>query len=117
MRLRKKNKKYARPPRSFFRKLLRILIIVLFGLLGIILLLTGYLYLDRDNIGRKVLLYTNNFAQGELSFEEITFDPVRHFPDISLLLKDVDYYENPIGSRNQNEKAVNGVKRRKKIGE
>ncbi len=106
MRFHKQNIKSARPPRSFFRRLVRILIIVLFGLLGIILLLTGYLYMERDNIGRRVLLYTNNFAQGELSFKEITFDPVRHFPDISLLLKDVDYYENPIGSRNQNEKAV-----------
>ena len=111
MLFRNKHIKSIRPPRSFFRKLLRILIIVLFGLLGIILLLTGYLYLDRDNIGRRVLLYTNNFAHGELSFEEITFDPVRHFPDISLLLKDVDYYENPIGSRNQNEKAVFKIKR------
>ena len=51
--------------------------------------------MDRDNIGRRVLLYTNDLAHGELSFRDISFDPVRHFPDISLLLKGVNYYENP----------------------
>ena len=111
MRFRKKNIKSIGPSRSLFRRLLRILIIVFAGFLGIVLLLTGYFYLDRDNIGRRLLLYTNNFAQGELSFEDITFNPFRHFPDISLLLKDVVYYENPIGSRNQNEKAVCEIER------
>ncbi|MCK5463067.1 MAG: hypothetical protein KAI95_08620, partial [Bacteroidales bacterium] len=91
--------------------MLRILIMVFIGFFGIVLLITGYFYLDRDEIGRRVILYSNNLAQGELSFEEITFNPIQHFPDISLLLKDVKYYENPIGSRNQNEKAVFEIKR------
>ena len=111
MRLRKKNNKSARPPSSLLRRLLRIIIFVFIGFLSVLLLLTGYFYLDRDNIGRRVLLYTNNFAHGELSFEDITFNPFQHFPDISLLLKDVAYYENPIGSRNQNEKAVCEIER------
>ncbi|MEE9462732.1 MAG: hypothetical protein V3V53_12920, partial [Bacteroidales bacterium] len=111
MRLRKKNNKSARPPRSLFRRLLRIIIFAFIGFVSILLLLTGYFYLDRDNIGRRVLLYTNNLAQGELSFEDITFNPFQYFPDISLLLKDVAYYENPIGSRNQNEKAVCEIER------
>ena len=111
MRFLNKHIKYIRPPRSFFRRLLRILIFIFVGLLVIVLVFTGYLYLDRDNIGRRVLLHSNNLAPGELSFKDITFNPLRHFPDISLLLKEVDYYENPIGSRNQNEKAVFEIKR------
>jgi uncharacterized protein involved in outer membrane biogenesis len=105
MRFRNKHIKSQGPHRSLFRRL-RILIFVFVGLLGMVLLLTGYFYLDRDNIGRKVLLHSNKIAQGELSFEDIAFNPFRYFPDISLLLKDVDYFENPIGSRHQNERAV-----------
>jgi len=111
MPLRRKNRKTVRSRGSLFLRLMRLVIFVLIGFLGILLLLTGYFYLDRDNIGRKVLLYTNNLTQGELSFEDITFNPFRHFPNISLLLKDIVYYENPIGLRIQNEKAVCEIER------
>ena len=111
MRLRNRHIKSKRPPRSLFRRILRILIFVFLGFLGLVLLLTGYFYLDRDDIGKRVLLHTNHIAQGELSFEEIAFNPFRYFPDISLLLRDVDYHENPIGSRHQNERAVCEIER------
>jgi len=106
--MRMQNKKIASKSkhRTLFRKILRIIIFLLTGIVGIVLLITGYFYLDRDDIGRRVLLYTNDLTQGELSFEDITFNPLKHFPDMSLLLKDVVYYENPVGSRNQNEKSV-----------
>jgi uncharacterized protein involved in outer membrane biogenesis len=111
MRIRKKNNKSARTPRSLFRRLLRIIIFVFFGFLGLVLLITGYLFLDRDNIGKRVLLYSNNITQGELSFHDISFNPFRQFPDISLLLIDVTYYEHPIASRNQNEKPLFEIER------
>jgi len=111
MLLKKKNITIKVKSRSLFKRISRILIFLFIGLVVIVLLFTGYLYLNRDNIGRRVLLHTNNLAHGELSFREISFDPVRHFPDISLLLKDVDYYENPISARNQNEKAVFEIER------
>ncbi len=106
MLFRKKNTDVASPRRSLYRKLLRIVIIVLLGFIGVLLLLTGYFYLNRDNIGRNVLIHTNNITHGELSFQDITFNPFRQFPDISLSLMDVEYYENAISSRNQNEEPV-----------
>jgi len=33
---------------------------------------------------KRVLLYSNNIAQGELSFQDISFNPFRQFPDISI---------------------------------
>ncbi|KPL23914.1 MAG: hypothetical protein AMS23_06115 [Bacteroides sp. SM1_62] len=50
---RKENNESARPPRSLFRRLLRIIIFVFAGFSGLLLLLTWYFYLDRDNIGKK----------------------------------------------------------------
>ncbi len=91
MLLRTKHTKSHGSSGSLVSRLMRILIFIFVGILGMVLLLTGYLYLDRDNIGRKVLLHSNQIAQGELSFEDIAFNPFRYFPDISLLLRDVAF--------------------------
>jgi len=56
----------------------RIARILLFGFLGLmvlVLLLTGYLHFDRDNISKRLLLSSNKYTRGELRFESIAFNP------------------------------------------
>jgi hypothetical protein len=85
---------------------LRTVIFICLAGLFILLVFTGYLYFDRNRIGRKILLHASQFSKGELEFQEISFNPFKHFPELSLTLVDVTYYEHSIRSRNQNEEAV-----------
>ena len=70
-----------------------ILIIIVVGI-AVLLILTGLFKYYKDDIGRSVLLRVNNIQSGELSFEDIAFNPFKHFPSISIELNEVGYYEH-----------------------
>jgi AsmA protein len=103
MLFRKKNTVTAGKFRSLFRKTLQICLLGCIGLLGLLIAFSVYFYFDRDKIGRKILLHSNQISRGELSFRDISFNPFKHFPELSLTLFDVSYYEHDIRSRHQNE--------------
>jgi AsmA protein len=90
---------------------MRSLFLLFLGLVVILISLSVYFYLDRDRISRKILLHTNRLTSGELEFEDITFNPFKHFPEISLTLVDVIYFEHHTASRNQNEEALADIGR------
>ena len=82
---------------NLFKRLITILIsaFVLLVLLSIILF-----NFYKDDIGREVLLRVNKIQKGELAFKDISFNPFIHFPNISLTLMDIEYYELSSESRN-----------------
>ena len=53
----------------------------------------------KDEIARDVLLRVNKLQKGELTFEDISVNPFVHFPNVSLALNAVDYYEYPAEER------------------
>lgn len=53
----------------------------------------------KDEIAREVLLRVNKIQKGELAFEDISVNPFVHFPNVSLALKGVNYYEHPANNR------------------
>ena len=106
MRFRKKNTSTPGKPRSLLRKIIRTAVYVFLGTLLLLIGFSVYFYVDRDEIGKKILLYSNQITRGDLRFEDITFNPFKHFPSLSLTLVDVSYYEHSIGNRNQNEEAI-----------
>lgn len=73
------------------RKILKIFLYTLGGVAALLVLLTGVFYLNRDWIGEKLLLKTNELHQGKVSFSDISFSPFIHFPDMSVKLKDVQF--------------------------
>lgn len=75
------------------RFLKRFAIIVLSVLVAFFLLSIILFNYYKDDIGRAVLLQVNKIQKGELSFEDISFDPFIHFPNVSLELNDVKYFE------------------------
>ncbi len=77
------------------RLILIILSVFVFLLLTIIVLFNYY----KDDIGREIILRINKLQKGELAFEDISVNPFVHFPNISLALYDVDYYEYPAVER------------------
>jgi len=99
-------RKLNRKERRLIIRIIRVLLFSFLGLIILLLLITGYLYIDRDNISRRLLLSTNNYTQGELKFESIAFNPFVQFPSISMLVRNVEFHENPLNDRNQNEKPL-----------
>jgi hypothetical protein len=89
-----------------FSKFLRTMLFICLAGLFILLVCTGYFYLERDRIGRKILMHFSQTTRGVLDFQDITFNPFKYFPELSLTLVDVTYYEHSTRSRYQNEEAV-----------
>lgn len=80
--------------------------ILLFGFVGLIaflLIAFTLFFINKDKISSKVLLETNNYAQGDIQFNDIKFNPFVQFPKISLTLSDVEYFENPASLRDSLE--------------
>lgn len=71
----------------------RIFFIVLGIVFSILLVLSVLFRIYKDDIARSILLEVNNVQQGELTFDDIAFNPFAQFPGISIELNNVDYYE------------------------
>ncbi len=75
---------------SLFKRLTLIIV----SALGLLLLTATLLFnYYKDDIGREVLLSINNVQNGELEFEDISFNPFVRFPKISLALNAIEYQE------------------------
>ena|GEM_PF-6107651 len=80
----------------FFKRLIIGTISVFIFLLFIMTVLFNFY---KDEIARDVLLRVNKLQKGELTFEDISVNPFVHFPNVSLALNAVDYYEYPAEER------------------
>jgi len=91
---------------SLFRKIRKILTYLILTL--IILLLSAFIYFSiyKDEISRDLLLKLNEIQNGEITFETIALAPFAQFPEISLSLGNVSYFENYETSGNSKEKPI-----------
>ena len=91
---------------SLFRKIRKILTYLI--LTVIILLLSAFIYfsINKDEISRDLLLKLNEIQNGEIAFETIALAPFAQFPEISLSLGNVSYFENYKVSGNSKEKPI-----------
>ncbi len=91
---------------AIFRKILKILTYLILTI--VILLLSGltYFYINRDEIGRDLLLKLNEIQNGEIIFEKIALAPFAQFPKISLSLVNVSYFENKEASKDNKENPI-----------
>lgn len=71
----------------------RIILIIVVVIIAVMLVLTGLFNYYKDDIGRSVLLKVNKIQEGELAFDDIHFNPIKNFPNVSLELVDVEYFE------------------------
>ena len=79
-----------------FKQWILIVLSVFVTLLLIITLLFNYY---KDDIAKEVLLSVNKIQKGELTFDDISFNPFVHFPNVSLSLNSITYYEFPATQR------------------
>jgi len=86
--------------KPFYKRLIRILLYLLLSLIILLILATGILYLNKDQIAEKILLATNDQQNGEISFLDISFNPFVQFPSVSIQLNDFSYFEQSKDSAN-----------------
>jgi hypothetical protein len=72
---------------------LRILGWIVAGFVSLILLLTLGFYLGRGWIMNKAVAYVNDQQPGEVRMEQMYLIPFKNFPDVSLQLRNMSYYE------------------------
>jgi hypothetical protein len=78
------------------RRVLRIIGWIIAGFFSLILLLTLGFYLGRGWIMKRAVEYINDQQPGEVTMGQINLIPLVNFPDITLQLKQVDYYERDL---------------------
>ena len=75
-------------------------------ILFFILLLAGgiYVYIKKDQITKNLILRVNQKTSGELKIDDVTINLLQHFPNISLSLKGVEFFErkDPYGDSVEN---------------
>lgn len=93
-------------PASILKGIARILGFVILGMIMLSLILTSYFTIRKDYFGKKILQAVNNKIQGELSFKDLYFSSFKHFPNISVSLKEVDLFEYPQSENDSSELPV-----------
>jgi AsmA protein len=93
-------------PVSLHRKILKILTYLALALVILLSSVLIYFFINRDEIGRDLLLKLNEIQNGEIIFEKIAFAPFAQFPKISLNLVNVSYFENIEASQNNKENPI-----------
>jgi len=85
-------KKVAKP----VVKVLRIVGWIILGIVSLILLITLIFYLRRDHIADRAVDYLNEKQPGEVEMGKMNLIPFMNFPDVTLHLQEVEYFEKEL---------------------
>jgi hypothetical protein len=78
------------------RRVLRILGWIAVGFFSLILVITLGFYLGRGWIMSRAVTYLNKQQPGEITIGQMNLIPLVNFPDVTLQLKNVSYYEKDL---------------------
>ncbi len=98
------NNKIVHKP--FTKRIIKTLFYLLAAWIILLIVAAGLFYIYKDDISKKLLLSFNAMQRGEISLGEISFKPFVQFPDISIGINNVIYYENKTGNRYISEKPI-----------
>ena len=89
--------------RSIFKKIAKIFLYLFLSIIILITLLNIYFYINKDELSRDLILKVNNLQSGEVNVGYVSLAPFERFPEISLNLENVVYFENPKEKRDKTE--------------
>ena len=78
------------------RRFLRIIGWIVLGFFSLILVLTLGFYLGRGWIMKRAVNYLNDRQPGEVTLGQMNLIPLVNFPDVTLQLRNVNYYERDL---------------------
>ena len=79
-------------------KILRIGGWIMVGIVSLVLLITLVFYLGRGYFMKRAVSYINEQQAGEVRMDQMNLIPFLNFPDITLSLQDVKFYEQEVGA-------------------
>ncbi len=82
--------------KQFKRKILKITGWTLITFFSVLLLALMAFYLGQGYVMRRAVAYMNEQQPGEVKMEKMNLLPFKHFPDVSLQLRGVTFYEKPV---------------------
>lgn len=92
--------------KSITKLALKILLLSIAVTLLLFILTSAVFVFNKDKISSKVLLATNNYTQGDIEFDDISFNPFVQFPKISFTLNSVKYFETSVSIRDSVEMPI-----------
>ncbi|MGB5895723.1 MAG: hypothetical protein WBG58_16215, partial [Ignavibacteriaceae bacterium] len=95
--------------RSFFRKFLKVLLFSFIAWIMFLIIATAVFYIFKDDISKKLLLSLNEVQNGEITLEDISFEPFAQFPSVSIGINNIVYYEHPIIKRDSIELPIGEI--------
>ncbi|VAX27454.1 Alanyl-tRNA synthetase [hydrothermal vent metagenome] len=95
---------------SLSKKVWKSFIYLLIAIVLLLLIALVYLYLNKEDLSRNLLDEFNSSQNGEVTVEKISLAPFEQFPDFSIRLSNVAYYENASLDRNIDEKPFCRIK-------
>jgi len=87
----------------FLKRVLKILSWIVGILLLIYIILEITFQLNKSYIQHKIVSYLNEAQAGEIIVSSIDLSPLAHFPNMSVRLNDIKYYETKIPHRDIND--------------
>jgi len=78
------------------RRVIRIIGWIVFGFFALIVTVTLGFYLGRGWIMKRAVTYLNDRQPGEVTMEQMNLIPLVNFPDVTLQLRNVSFYERDL---------------------
>jgi AsmA protein len=72
----------------------------------LIVVIAIILFSNKNEITRSIILSFNNMQNGDFSFEDVELTPFKQFPDISINLVNLTYFETKSADRKPDEQSI-----------
>jgi len=79
---------------------------IIVGIVSLVLLITLIFYLGREYFMGKAVNYLNEQQPGEVQMEKMNMIPFLHFPDVTLQLREVKYFEKARQEDTSNQEPI-----------
>ncbi|UCH66436.1 MAG: hypothetical protein JSW63_04725, partial [Ignavibacterium sp.] len=86
--------------RSIIQRLTRIILWLVSFVVALFILFPILFYIFKDDITKFIIAKVGELQNGEITFSDVSFSPLAHFPNVSLKLDSLYYYEHPRDSTN-----------------
>jgi AsmA protein len=95
--------------RSVVNRLTKLILWIVSSVITLLLLIPILFYIFKNDITKLIIAKIGELQNGEITFQDVSFSPFAHFPNVSLKLDSLYYYENPRDSTNLDDLPIASI--------